>query len=191
VWAGYWLAASSGITLGPPAAPTYLETYETARPLSVPAGTLVGRRFNTFGGVTASKAFTLAAGSMTWTTQKGTIPNQGGSWYYITSGVWRGYWIPAVAGMTLGAPAPPPPTPIAIYDPPRTLVLAPGTYVGKRFSNYGVPAGSYSYTLTKTSSAPTSRYSTLPGQTGRWYYIVDGVWDTFWIRESSGTILSP
>lgn len=191
VWAGYWLAASPAITLGPAPPPTSLETYETARPLTIPAGTHVGRRFNTFGGVTASRTFTLASGSMTWTTQKGTIPSQGGSWYFITSGVWRGYWIPAMAGMTLGAPAPPLPAPIAIYDPPRSLSLAPGTYVGHRFSNYGVPAGSYSYTLTRTSSAPTSRYSKLPGQTGNWYYIVDGVWDTFWIKESSGTTLSP
>ena len=191
VWAGQWLSASSGIALGPAPPPTYLETYETARPLSVPAGTHIGRRFNTFGGVTASRTFTLASGSMTWTTQKGTIPGQSGSWYFVTSGVWRGYWLPAIAGMNVGPPAPPLPTPIAIYDPLRSLVLAPGTYVGKRFSNYGIPAGSYSYTLTRTSSAPTSRYSTLPGQTGRWYYIVDGVWDTYWIRESAGTTLSP
>jgi len=191
VYAGYWLAASSGMTLGPAPPTPSVEVYETARPLTVPAGTYVGRRFDSFGGVTSSKAVTLAGGSMTWTSQKGTIPNQGGSWYYITSGVWRGYWIPAVAGMTLGGPAPPLPDPIATYDPPRSLVLAPGTYVGKRFSNYGVPAGSYSYTLTSTSSAPTSRYSTLPGQSGRWYYIVDGIWDTYWIRESSGTSLAP
>jgi hypothetical protein len=83
------------------------------------------------------------------------------------------------------------PEPIAIYDPPRTLWFAPGTYTGRLFSAYGVPAGSHTHTLTKASSAPTSRYSTLPGQTGNWYYIVDGVWDTFWIKESAGTTLAP
>jgi hypothetical protein len=29
------------------------------------------------------------------------IPNQTGAWYYITAGVWAGYWIQESAGTTL------------------------------------------------------------------------------------------
>src|SRR4029077_14445951 len=117
--------------------------------------------------------------SVGYTTKKSTILGQSGTWYFVSYGVWRGYWVRAVPGMGLGAPPPPLPTPIAIYNPARTLNLAPGTYVGRRFSAYGVPAGSYSYTLSTPSPAPRSRYSKLPGQTGNWYYIIDGVWRTY------------
>jgi hypothetical protein len=191
VWAGYWVQASSKITASAAPLVPSLEPFATARPLTVPAATYVGRRFNTYGAITASKSASVPAGSVLWTTQRSTIPANKGRWWYITVGPLRGYWIPEAAGMTLGAPPPPLPVPIAIYDPPRTLRFAAGTYVGRQYSAYGILAGTYTYTLNAPSSAPTSRYSTLPGQTGNWYYIVAGVWDTYWIKESSGTTLAP
>ena len=191
VWAGYWVQGSTRTSVSPAAATQVLEEFATARPVTVPAGTKTGRKFESSGHVRASKTVTFASSTVVWATKRSTIPYQLGRWYYVTAGAWKGYWIPETTGMTLGAPPPPLPQPIAIYSPPRTLRLAPGTYVGRQYSAYGILAGSYSYTLTTTSSAPTSRYSTLPGQTGRWYYIVDGTWDTYWIRESSGTTLAP
>jgi hypothetical protein len=189
VWAGYWIQGSSRITVsGTPPTPA-LESYETARPLTMPAGTRTAYAFNTYGAVTSSKAISFSAPTVVWTVKKSGIPNQGGSWYYITVGAWKGYWILDQPGMSLGAPPPPLPTPIAVYDPPRTLYFAPGTYVGRRFSQYGVPAGTWTATITRASSAPTSRYSTLPGQTGNWYYIVLGIWDTYWIKEGPGITL--
>jgi len=191
VWAGYWLPASSRLSLGPaPPWPT-LEAWDTARPVTVPAGTRTGYRFNSHGGVIASKTFTLQSASTMWATQRGTIPGQPGRWFYVTDGVWRGYWVQEKVGMNVGAPPPPLPTPIAIYNPPRMLTLAPGTYTGKQYSRYGILAGSYTYTLTSPSSAPVSRYSTLPGQTGNWYYVVEGVFKSYWIKESSATKLAP
>jgi hypothetical protein len=189
VWADYWIKASSRLTLSAPPVPPTLEAFGMARPLSVPAGTYVGRKFSTWGDVTASLSHTVTAGSTVWTTHKSTIPKQSGNWYYVTVGVWEGYWFPESAGMTLGAPPPPFPTPIAIFNPPGTLSLAPGTYVGQRFSAYGISAGTWTATLTTTTTAPTSRYSTLPGQSGYWYYIVDGVFESYWIRESASTTL--
>jgi len=191
VWAGYWIRETSGITVSRSRTPPVLEAYATARPLTIPAGTYVGRNFSTWGDVRSSRTSTVSSVTVVWTTQRSTIPKQTGHWYYVTVGAWEGYWILDTAGMTLGDPPPPLPEPIAIYKPPRTLWLAPGTYTGRLFSAYGVPAGSHTATLTKTSSAPTSRYSTLPGQTGNWYYIVAGVWDTYWIKESAGTTLAP
>ncbi len=166
-----------------------LESYETARPLTIPAGTKTGRKFDTYGTVTASKPLTFTAPTVVWAVKKSSIPNQSGNWYFITVGAWKGYWILDMPGMSLGGPPPPIPTPIAVYNPQRTLYLAPGTYVGRRFSQYGVPAGSYTATITQASSAPTSRYSTLPGQTGNWYYITLGIWDTYWIKEGPGITL--
>lgn len=191
VWAGYWIQQSAGITLSAAPSAQTRTSYETARPVSVPAGTYVGRRFDTYGSVTASKSSTMSAGSTIWATEKSTIPNQAGNWYYVTVGALEGYWVPEVAGMSLG-PAPPPlPVPIAVYNPARQLLISPGTYVGRRFSQYAISAGTYTATLTSASSAPTSRYSTLPGQSGNWYYIVDGVFESYWLLESPGLKLAP
>ncbi len=192
VWAGYWVQASSRITVSAaaPFVPT-VDLFDTARPLTVPAATYVGRKFNTYGAITASKSATYAAGSVLWTTQRSTIPANKGRWWYITVGPLRGYWIPEAVGMKLGAAPPPYPEPIAIYDPPRTLRLAAGTYVGYQYSRYGILAGLYKATLTAPSSAPVSRYSTLRGQTGKWYYVIDGTFESYWIRETSGTTLAP
>jgi hypothetical protein len=190
VWAGYWVQASSRITVSPAPVTPALELFATARPLSVPAGSKTARKFNTLGQVIASKPYTWTSPSVVWTTEKSAIPNQGGNWYRITVGDLEGYWILDMPGMSLGAPPPPLPTPIAVYSPERSLWFAASTYTGKRYSPYGVLAGTKTYTLSKASSAPTRRLSALPGQTGYWYYVVDGVWDGYWIREQAGVTLS-
>jgi hypothetical protein len=51
--------------------------------------------------VTASKPYTLGTTSGAPTTQRAPIPNQPGDWYYITAGVWSGYWVQESAGTTL------------------------------------------------------------------------------------------
>lgn len=191
VWAGYWVQGSPKITVSPLPPMPVAEDFETARPITIPVGTETGRKFNAYGQVTASKPLTMTAPTVVWATKRSGIPNQLGRWYYVTVGAWEGYWVLETAGVTLGAPPPPLPTPIAIYDPPRTLKFAAGTYVGYQYSRYGILAGSYGYTLSAPSSAPTSRYSTLPGQTGNWYYIIEGAFESYWIRESSGTTLVP
>ena len=191
VWAGYWIQQAAGISVSPAPSPQTRVAYETARPISVPAGTYVGRRFNTSGSVTATKSSAMSAGSTIWATEKSTIPNQAGNWYYVTVGALEGYWVSEVAGMSLGAPPPPLPVPIAIYNPPRQLLISAGTYVGRRYSQYGINAGTYTATLSSASSAPTSRYSTLPGQSGNWYYIVDGTFESYWLPEGPGLKLAP
>jgi hypothetical protein len=191
VWADYWVQASSKITASAAPLVPGLDLFATARPLTVPAPTYIGHRFDPYGAITASISASVPAGSVLWTTQRSTIPANAGKWWYITVGPLAGYWIREAAGMTLADPPPPLPEPIAVYDPLRTLQLAPGTYVGRQYSAYGVLAGTYSHTLTAPSSAPTSRYASLPGQTGNWYYIIDGIWESYWIKESSGTKLAP
>jgi N-acetylmuramoyl-L-alanine amidase-like protein len=190
-WAGYWIQQGAGITLSAAPSPQTRVGYETARPVSVPAGTYAGYRFDTYGNITASKSAALSAGSTIWATEKSTIPNRAGNWYYVTVGALEGYWVLEVAGMSLGAPPPPLPVPIAVYNPPRVLLISPGTYTGRRFSQYGINAGTYTATVTSADSAPTSRYSTLPGQSGNWYYMVDGTFESYWLLESPGLRLAP
>ncbi len=190
VWAGYWIKEAPSMTLsGGVPAPPAVEVFETARPLSLAPGTYLGRKFNTYGVVTASKSYEAGTGAVAWTTQASGIPRQGGSWYYITVGPLEGYWIAASSGTSLGAPAPPPPPPLATYDPQRTLLMAPGKYVGYRFSTYGVVAATKTYVLPAASSAPVSIKRTIINQDGVWYLVTAGVWEDYWIKESAGTTL--
>jgi hypothetical protein len=190
IWAGYWIQESAATTLGSAPPAPVAESYFPWRPLSFVAGAYVGYRFNTHGAVIASRPYTLATDSMAPTTEKSTIPNQAGNWYFITAGIWAGYWIQESAGTFLGdVPPPPPPPVVENYDPPRPLYFAPGTYVGRQFSSNGAIIGSFPYTLATGSNAPTSQKSTIPNQAGNWYYITAGVWAGYWIQESAGTTL--
>jgi len=159
-----------------------LETYNPARPLSFAAGAYVGRQFNAAGGITASLPYTLGAASSAPTNQKSTIPNQSGNWYYITAGIWAGYWIHESGGTALGGA--PPPQVAESYFPWRTVSFLTGTHVGYRFNTYGVVTASLQYTLATDSTAPTTEKSTIPNQSGSWLYITAGVWAGYWIQES-------
>jgi hypothetical protein len=189
VWAGWWIQESAAVTLQPAGA----EMYAAPQTLWFAPGTYVGHRFDATGAVTATKPYTLEGTSSAPTSMRApAIPGQAGSWYYITAGVWAGYWIQESASTSLGMPPPPPPPPFGaeIYDPARTLWFAPGTYVGHTFDATGAVTGTKPYTLVGNSSAPTSmRAPAIPGQVGAWYYITAGVWAGYWIQESAGTTL--
>ncbi|MGH2489003.1 MAG: N-acetylmuramoyl-L-alanine amidase, partial [Candidatus Limnocylindria bacterium] len=164
-----------------------IETYNPTRTLYFAAGSYVGYQFNANGVVTDSRPYTLGSPSSAPTNQKSTIPNQGGNWYYMTAGVWAGYWIPESGGTTLG-PAPPAPA-AESYLPWLPLVFDPGTYVGYRFNTHGGVTASLPYTLGAEHRATTTEKSTIPNQGGNWYYVTSGVWDGYWIQESPGVTL--
>jgi hypothetical protein len=191
VWAGYWIMDNAGTTLGtpPPTPPPPIATYNPPRVLYFAQGNYVGRKFDAWGNITASKSYTLSGNSSAPTTIYSQIVNQSGNWYFITAGVWAGYWIQESAGTVLGTPPPPPPTPIATYNPPQILYFDQGNYVGRQFDAWGNITASKSYTLNGNSSAPTTVYSTITNQSGNWYFITAGVWAGYWILESAGTSL--
>jgi PKD repeat protein len=164
-----------------------IETYNPTRPLYFAAGTYTGRQFNSSGGITASLPYTLYSPSSAPTNQKSTIPNQSGNWYYMTAGVWAGYWIQESSGTTLG---PAPPAQVAeSYLPWLPLRFDPGYYVGYWFNTYGAVTGSLGYSLGAESRATTTEKSTIPNQSGNWYYVTSGIWDGFWVQESPGVTL--
>jgi hypothetical protein len=75
------------------------------------------------------------------------------------------------------------------YNPARSLKFAAGTYTGYQFSSSGAVLASKSYTLTKGSSAPTTRRAAIAAHTGGWYYVSSGVWAGYWMREGTGITL--
>ena len=40
-------------------------------------------------------------------------------------------------------------------------------------------------TLTNLSGASTVRRAQIPGRPGRWFYVIDGIWAGYWIRDTS------
>lgn len=79
----------------------YAETYSPARKLVFAAGTYTGYKFSSTGAVTAKRSYTLARASGAPTGKRSGIAAHSGGWYYVTSGVWAGYWIAEGAGVAL------------------------------------------------------------------------------------------
>jgi hypothetical protein len=80
---------------------TRTETYNPVRTLLFSAGTYTGYRFSSTGAVTARRSYTLSSSSNAPTSKRSAIPAHSGGWYYVTAGVWAGYWVPEGTGITL------------------------------------------------------------------------------------------
>jgi hypothetical protein len=148
-------------------------------------GTHTGYQFSSTGVMTAQKSYTLANDSSAPAGKRQTISNQSGSWLYITSGVWAGYWIRQSTVIYL-ASTPPTATalPNATYSPAVLLAFKKGTHTGYQFSSTGGMTAFKSYTLGGDSSAYTSKRQTITNQSGTWYYVSSGVWAGYWLRAS-------
>jgi len=77
------------------------ETYSPTRTLSFAAGTYTGYRFGSTGAVTAMRSYTLLHSSSAPTSKRSAVTGQTGGWYYVTAGVWAGYWIREATSITL------------------------------------------------------------------------------------------
>ena len=75
------------------------------------------------------------------------------------------------------------------FSPARTLLFAPGTYVGWRFNAAGDAYAKKTYTLGSGSAALTTRYAAIPRHPGGWFYISSGVWKGYWTKTGPGIIL--
>lgn len=90
-------------------------------------GTYTGRQFSSAGAILASKVGTIAAGgSSAPASQRSLIVAQKGYWYYITAGIWAGYWVQEGPGVTSVAPTPVPapvPAPAPVPVPPAPVKM--------------------------------------------------------------------
>jgi spore germination protein YaaH len=83
------------------------------------------------------------------------------------------------------------PAGLTIYDPPRTLTFLAATTTGYRFDASGAVIATKTVTLTKSSAAATSQRSKIiPGHSGAWFYVVNGIWAGYWVRESPKVYLA-
>ena len=77
------------------------EAYSPARMLTFAPGTYTGYRFSSTGAVISTHPYTLSVATTAPTSQRSAVAGQTGGWYYVTSGVWAGYWIREATGITL------------------------------------------------------------------------------------------
>ncbi len=157
VWAGYWLAAGAGVVVGPAPPSVAAESYRPWRPLTLAPGTYTGYRFDTYGNVIGSTVASLGAPAMVPTTEKSTIPNLPGNWFYVTAGTWSGYWIAEQPGTTLGT------LPMAGFHSSLTAGIAP---LSVAFTDTSITYGPASWkwdfdsngTVDSTLQSPTFTY---------------------------------
>ncbi len=107
VWAGYWLRQSSVLYVAatPISAPGGANaTFSPTVQLLFRKGTHTGYQFSSTGALTASKTYTLANDSGAATSARSTtLTNQAGTWFYVTNGVWAGYWLRASDALGLAS----------------------------------------------------------------------------------------
>jgi hypothetical protein len=154
-------------------------------------GTHTGYRFSSSGVMTAAKSYTLLKDSGAATSARKSITNQSGSWFYVTNGIWAGYYLRQSSNLYLAAsPLAALSAPNATFSPPKPLVFKKGTHTGYRFSS-GVMTAQKSYTLLNDSGASTSSRKTITKQSGTWFYVTNGVWAGYWLRWSDVLYLKP
>ncbi len=167
-------------------------TYNPPAPLTFRIGTHTGYIFTSTGVLTAQKTYTLGHDSGASTSTRTTITNQSGTWFYITNGVWAGYWMRESAVMSLASsPITASPAPNATFSPAATLNFKMGTHTGYQFSSTGALTAFKTYTLGHGSGANTSTRSAITNQSGTWFYVTNGVWAGYWMRASDVLSLAP
>jgi hypothetical protein len=182
------MPASDVVYLAPDASRT---VYDPPAQLAFAEGTYTGYRFDESGKPTASRTYTLAHASGAPATLRGTLPGQSGNWFYVTAGVWSGYWLREGHGLGLaGSPTDTPGGNLTFIPSVRFNVLA-GTHTGYRFDSSGRPTASRTYSLGSNSGASTSALRSLPNQPGQWFYVTNGVWAGYWMPASDVVYLAP
>ncbi len=187
---------AAGLLLGgaPASTPTAAATGSTALAnvsaisarLSFAAGTYTGYRFSSTGAVTGSRRAYLGRASSAPATKKAT--RAGKTYYYVSAGIWAGYWMPAATGIRVIV------TPTAAATGSTALAnvsaisarlsFAAGTYTGYRFSSTGAVTGSRRAYLGRASSAPATKKATRAGKT--YYYVSAGIWAGYWMPAATG-----
>lgn len=165
-------------------------TWATAKQLIFRQGTHTGYRFDSEGRMTASKTGTLAWNSGANTSTRRTLPNQSGYWFYVTNGMWAGYWLRQSDALYLSDESVPLSEPLATtYDPTVRLIIKKGTHTGYQFDGTGAMTARKTSTLAWNSGADTAALQAVPNQTGNWFAVVNGIWAGYWLRASDVVVL--
>ena len=174
-----WLFTMSGVLK-----PT-VTAYSPSVSLSLGVGTNTGYKFTLDGKLVAAKHGTLAAPTTASTSLRRTITAQAGTWFYVTGGKWKGYWLRESSAVT-----PPGGSAAAVgedevFDPPARVRIKKGTHTGYTFGPGGELLATRTATAAFNREGDAAELRALPGQTGMWFRMTSGTWKGYWLRAST------
>lgn len=145
-------------------------------------GTHTGYQFDGAGAVTSTKAYTLTRASGALTSQRTTVAGQSGNWFFVTNGLWAGYWVRESTQVYLAGFVEQ-----VTFSPWRSVSFGAGTHVGYQFTSAGNVTSAKGYTLAAGSSASASGRAVINGRS--YVLVANGVWANYWVAESSVVVL--
>ena len=161
-----------------------ITVYSPSVALSLGIGTNTGYKFTLDGKPTASKNATLSAGATVTTSLRRTIPGQAGTWFRVTGGTWKGYWLRESDAVMLPGGSAAEAGEDQVFDPPARVGIKKGTHTGYQFGPTGeMLAARQSTGAYREGNAAELR--ALPGQTGLWFRMTSGTWKGYWLRAST------
>jgi hypothetical protein len=78
----------------------------------------------------------------------------------------------------------------AKYSPAADLVLGAGTNTGYKFTLTGTLTAAKHGTLPAATTVSTTLRRRIANQDGTWFYVANGTWRGYWIRQSAAATLS-
>ncbi len=160
-------------------------TFDPWARLVLKRGTHTGYQFDGSGAMLTRKSVVLAADSSASAAVRRTLPNQSGSWLYVVSGAFTGYWLRESAALYVSGWTPPAFAPAdQAWSPATPVSFKKGTHTGYRFDAAGMPIASKTATLGADSGASVSSLAIPPGQHGRFFLVTNGIWAGYWVRQS-------
>lgn len=173
VWAGYWVRESGAAGLN---GRVGSRTWEDGKRIVVRAGTHVGRKFDSAGRATASKAYTLGRTSGASVSRRAVI---NGAWQVkVADGIWAGYWLPESASVYVRGMLT-----LTDLDAARAR-MSSGTRTAYRYRASGAMRSSRTLTLSSASGAPVAAWGTVNGRPS--LYVTAGGWAGYWLPETAG-----
>ncbi|HEX6474640.1 MAG TPA: Ig-like domain-containing protein [Candidatus Limnocylindria bacterium] len=165
-----------------------ITVYSPATELSLGRGSNSGYKFTLDGKPTASKHATITSAATAMTTVRRTIPGQSGTWFRVTSGKWKGFWLRESDAVVLAGGSVTSTGGDQVFDPVARVGIKKGTHTGYQFG----PAGEMLATRQSTGAyreGNAAELRALPGQTGLWFRMTSGTWKGYWLRASDVVFL--
>lgn len=165
-----------------------ITAFSPAASLTLGVGTNTGYKFTLTGALTASKHATLTSAKTVATSLKRTIANQAGTWFYVASGAWKGYWLRESDAVAFGSGTTASTGTAQVFSPAARVGVRKGTHTGYTFTAAGAMTGARTVT-TPYRSADSTELRAIAGQTGLWFRMTSGAFKGYWLRSSSVVFL--
>jgi hypothetical protein len=167
---------------GPAASSTTL--YADPQALILEAGTNTRYLFTRIGSLRGEKTATLTAPATVSTTIRRTLPNQSGTWFYVSDGTWNSYWLRESSAVHLADAGVGATAGDQDFSPDARVRITRGTHTGYTFDADGDMTAYKTVTISTGRVNDASALRSLPGQTGLWFHMTSGAWKGRWLRAS-------